>query len=211
MHLFDANAAQSNWEEKYVYSAGKGVKNGAWCCWSRRCVGRRLTDFSSIASCPILCTKRSSFRDMLLISLQGRRILLRLFSGQILSQHLGRWNWQRSGASPKIISRERSTPVCCPNYKTNSKGAFFWENPKNGFVISCRSYGFFTTQKKRKIRKRIIYHDNGMSSYSSWEKNKQTDLHSEDKKKEEHELWMNIRNWYILVWNTNVSRIEHTS
>ena len=24
----------------------------------------------------------------------------------------------------------RSTPVCCPNYKTNSKGAFFWENPK---------------------------------------------------------------------------------
>ena len=130
MHLFDANAAQSNWEEKYVYSAGKGVKNGAWCCWSRRCVGRRLTDFSSIASCPILCTKRSSFRDMLLISLQGRRILLRLFSGQILSQHLGRWNWQRSGASPKIISRVRSTPVCCPNYKTNSKGAFFWENPK---------------------------------------------------------------------------------
>ena len=24
----------------------------------------------------------------------------------------------------------RSTPVCCPNYKTNSKGAFFRENPK---------------------------------------------------------------------------------
>ena len=89
-----------------------------------------MTDFSSIASCPILCTKRSSFRDVLSISLQGRRILLRLFSGLILSQHLGRWNWQRFGASPKIISRERSTPVCCPNYKTNSKGAFFWENPK---------------------------------------------------------------------------------
>ena len=52
------------------------------------------------------------------------------FSGLILSQHLRRWNWQRFGASPKIISRERSTPVCCPNYKTNSKGAFFWENPK---------------------------------------------------------------------------------
>ena len=89
-----------------------------------------MTDFSSIASCSILCTKRSSFRDVLLISPQGRRILLRLFSGLILSQHLGRWNWQRFGASPKIISRERSTPVCCPNYKTNSKGAFFWENPK---------------------------------------------------------------------------------
>ena len=52
------------------------------------------------------------------------------FSGLILSQHLRRWNWQRFGASPKIISRERSTPVCCPNYKTNSMGAFFWENPK---------------------------------------------------------------------------------
>ena len=159
-----------------------------------------MTDFSSIASCPILCTERSSFRDVLLISLQGRRTLLRLFSGQILSQHLGRWNWQRFGASPKIISRERSTPVCCPNYKTNSKGAFFWKNPKTDLWSQII-----------RIRKRIIYHDNGMSSYSSWEKNKQTDLHSEDKKKEEHELRMNIRNWYILVWNTNVSRIEHTS
>ena len=89
-----------------------------------------MTDFSSIASYPILCTKRSSFRDVLSISLQGRRFLLRLFAGLILSQHLGRWNWQRFGANPKIISRERSTPVCCPNYKTNSKGAFFWENPK---------------------------------------------------------------------------------
>ena len=89
-----------------------------------------MTDFSSIASYPILCTKRSSFRDVLSISLQGRRILLRLFSGLILSQHLGRWNWQRFGASPKIIWREKSTPFCCPNYKTNTKGAFFWENPK---------------------------------------------------------------------------------
>ena len=127
-----------------------------------------MTDFSSIASYPILCTKRSSFRDVLSISLQGRRILLRLFSGLILSQHLGRWNWQRFGANPKIISRERSTPVCCPNYKTNSKGAFFWENPKNGFVISDHTDS--SPPKKWKIRERIIYHDNGMSSYSSWKK-----------------------------------------
>ena len=28
-------------------------------------------------------------------------------------------------ASPKIISRERSTPVCCPNYKTNTKCRYF--------------------------------------------------------------------------------------
>ena len=76
-------------------------------------------------------------------------------------------------------------------------------------ICDLRSYGFFTTQKKRKIRKRIIYHDNGMSSYSSWEK-KQTDPHGEDKKKQQHELRMNIRNVYISVWNTNVSRIEYT-
>ena len=132
------------------------------------------------------------------------------FSGLILSQHLRRWNWQRFGASPKIISRERSTPVCCPNYKTNSKGAFFWENPKNGFVISDHTDS--SPPKKWKIRERIIYHDNGMSSYSSWKKKKQqqTDPHGEDKKKEQHQLQMNIRNGYILVWNTNVSRIEHT-
>ena len=30
-------------------------------------------------------------------------------------------------------------------------------------------------------------------------KNKQTDPHGEDKKKEQHELRMNIRNGYILV------------
>ena len=90
------------------------------------------------------------------------------------SQHLRRWNWQRFGASPKIISRERSTPVCCPNYKTNSKGAFFWENPKNGFVISDHTDS--SPPKKWKIRERIIYHDNGMSSYSSWKKNNNNKL-----------------------------------
>ena len=74
------------------------------------------------------------------------------FSGLILPQHLRRWNWQRFGASPKIISRERSTPVCCPNYKTNSKGAFFWENPKKR-ICDLRSYGFFTTKKMEDPRK----------------------------------------------------------
>ena len=39
---------------------------------------------------------------------------------------------------------------------------------------------------------------------------KQTDPHGEDKKKKQHELQMNIRNVYISVWNTNVSRIEYT-
>ena len=68
--------------------------------------------------------------------------------------------------------------------------------------------------KKRKIRKRIIYYDNGMSSCSSWKKKtkqqEQTDLHGEDKKKKQHKLGMNIRNVYISVWNTNVSQIGHT-
>ena len=40
---------------------------------------------------------------------------------------------------------------------------------------------------------------------------KQTDPHGEDKKKKQHELQMNIRNVYISVWNTNVSRIEYTT
>ena len=104
------------------------------------------------------------------------------FSGLILSQHLRRWNWQRFGASPKIISRERSTPVCCPNYKTNSKGAFFWENPKNGFVISDHTES--SPPKKWKIRERIIYHDNGMSSYSSWKKKKTTNWSSRRRQEE---------------------------
>ena len=74
-------------------------------------------------------------------------------------------------------------------------------------ICDLRSYGFFTTQKKGKIRKRIIYHDNGMSSYSSWEKKQQqTDPHGEGKKKKQHKL----RNGYISVLNTNVSRIEYT-
>ena len=48
--------------------------------------------------------------------------------------------------------------------------------------------------KKRKIRKRIIYYDNGMCS--SWEKKlqQQTDPHGEDKKKKQHKIGMNVRN-----------------
>ena len=59
-----------------------------------------------------------------------------------------------------------------------------------------------------------------MSSCSLWKKTKkqknkkkqqqQTAPHGEDKKKKQHEICMNIRNVYISVWNTNVSRIEYT-
>ena len=131
------------------------------------------------------------------------------FSGLILSQHLRRWNWQRFGASPKIISRERSTPVCCPNYKTNSKGAFFCENPK--------------TDLWSQIVRILHYQKNGRSEKGSFtlttacpratrgkKKKQQTDPHGEDKKKKQHELQLNIRNVYISVWNTNVSWIEYT-
>ena len=165
-----------------------------------------MTNLSSIESCPILCTKRRSIRDVLSISLEGRRILLRLFSGLILSQHLGRWNWQRFGASPKIISRERSTPVCCPNYKTNSKGAFFWENPKTD--CDLRSYGFFTTKNTEDPKKDHLPWQRHVLVLLMGKNKKQTDPHGKDKKKKQHELQMNIRNVYISVWITNVSRIE---
>ena len=66
------------------------------------------------------------------------------------------------------------------------EGAFFWENLQ---------------KKTRKIRKRIIYHDNGSP---------QTDPHGEHMKKKQYKLRMNIRNVCISVWNTNVFRIEYT-
>ena len=40
--------------------------------------------------------------------------------------------------------------------------------------------------------------------------NNKTYPHGEDQKKKQHKLRMNIRNVYISVWNTNVSRIEYT-
>ena len=131
------------------------------------------------------------------------------FSGLILSQHLRRWNWQRFGASPKIISRERSTPVCCPNYKTNSKGAFFWENPKTDLwsqIIRILHY-----QKNRRFEKGSFTMTRVCPRTPRGKKYKQqTDPQGEDKKKKQHGLRMNTRNIYILVWNTNVSRIEYT-
>ena len=109
----------------------------------------------------------------------------------------------------KIISRERPTPVCCPNYKTNSKGAFFCENPK--------------TDLWSQIVRILHYQKNGRSEKGSFtlttacpratrgkKKKQQTDPHGEDKKKKQHELQLNIRNVYISVWNTNVSWIEYT-
>ena len=66
---------------------------------------------------------------------------------------------------------------------------------KNGFVISDHMDS--SLPKKRKIRKRFIDHDNGMSSCSLWETKQQTDPRGEDKKEKQYKLRMNIRNVYI--------------
>ena len=54
----------------------------------------------------------------------------------------------------------------------------FLGKPKNGFVISDHTDS--SLPKKRKIRKRIIFHDNSMSSCSSWQK-KQNNNNSNNK------------------------------
>ena len=59
----------------------------------------------------------------------------------------------------------------------------FLGESKNGFLISDHTDS--SLPKKRKIRKRIICHDNGMSSCSSWEK-KRTDTHRGKDKKKKH-------------------------
>ena len=102
----------------------------------------------------------------------------------------------------------RSTPVCCPNYKSNSRGAFLWEKPKTDCDLG--SYGFFTTKKTEDPKKDHIPWQRHVLVLLMGKNKKQTDPHGEDKKKKQHELQMNIRNVYISVWNTNVSRIEYT-
>ena len=78
-------------------------------------------------------------------------------AGERTGQNTSREN--RLGASRKSTSYE-------------SKGGFFLGESKNGFVISDHKDS--SLPKKRKIRKRIVYHDNGMSSCSSWEKKNKT-------------------------------------
>ena len=109
---------------------------------------------------------------------------------------------------------ERSPPVCCPNYKTNSKGAFSGKTQKR--ICDLRLYGFFTTKKTEDPKKDNFPWQQYVLVLLMAKKTKQqqqqqqTDPHSEDKKKKQHELQMNIRNVYISVWNKNVSRIEYT-
>ena len=76
-------------------------------------------------------------------------------------------------------------------------------------IFDLRSYGFFTTHKTEDPKK----------DHLPWQRHvlvllvgkKKTDTHrGKYKKKKQHKLGMNIRNVYILVWNTNVSWIEYT-
>ena len=76
--------------------------------------------------------------------------------------------------------------MSCLTFEDICLGGVFLGESKNGFVISDHTDS--SLPKKLKILKRIIYHDNGMSSCSSWKKKKkqqqqQTDPHGEGKKK----------------------------
>ena len=77
-------------------------------------------------------------------------------------------------------------------------------------ICDLRSYGFFTTKKTEDPKKDHLPWQRRVLVLLVKKKKKQTDPHGEDKKKKQHEQRMNIRNVYISVWNTNVSRIEYT-
>ena len=82
--------------------------------------------------------------------------------------------------SPELISRSMDyrhhsfsvSKMICQVYFLfmNILRVRFLGESKNGFVIS--DHADSSLLKKQKIRKRIIYHDNGMSSCSSWARRK---------------------------------------
>ena len=103
--------------------------------------------------------------------------------------------------------------MSCLTFEDICLGGVFLGESKNGFVISDHTDS--SLPKKLKILKRIIYHDNGMSSCSSWKKKNNNNNNNKliltaKARKKQHKLRMNIRNVYISVWNRNVSRIGYT-
>ena len=72
------------------------------------------------------------------------------------------------------------------------------------------SYGFFTPKKTEDPKKGSFTMTTACPRTPRGRKKQQTDPHGEDKKKKQHKLGTNIRNVYILVWNTNVFWIEYT-
>ena len=73
-------------------------------------------------------------------------------------------------------------------------------------ICDLRSYGFFTTKKTEDPKKDHLPWQRHVLVLLVGKKQQQTDPHGEGKKKKQHKL----RNGYISVLNTNVSRIEYT-
>ena len=62
---------------------------------------------------------------------------------------------------------------------------------------------------KRKIRKRIIYHDKGISSCSSRGKKQQTDPRGEDKKEKHHINRLRMNKVNVFFFNVYISGLKH--
>ena len=87
-------------------------------------------------------------------------------------------------------------------------GCIFLENPKTdlwSLIIRILHY-----PKNRRSEKGSFTTTTACSRTPRGKKKQQTDPHSEDKKKKQHKLGTNIRIVYILVWTTNIFRIEYT-
>lgn len=90
-------------------------------------------------------------------------------------------------------------------------GCVFLGESKTGFVISDHMDSSLPKKRKSdpKIRKRFIYHDNGMSSCSSWEKNNKLILAAKTRRKSNiNYVW--ICEMYIFRLKHSFSRTEYT-
>ena len=101
---------------------------------------------------------------------------------------------------PDVEPHGRQTSVESDFTPEKSKGCVFWGESKNGFVISDHTDS--SLPKKRMIRKRIIYHDNGISPCSSSKKKNNNKLIFSAKGKRKSNISYEsiyIRNVYISV------------
>ena len=94
------------------------------------------------------------------------------------------------------------------NDSSLSQGAFFWENPKTD--LWSQIIRIFHYQKNDPKKDRLPWQRHVLVLLVENKQQQQTDLHGEDKRKKQHKRRLNVRNAYISVWNTNVSRIEYT-
>ena len=127
------------------------------------------------------------------------------------------WRRQERGLDRTPLAKTDWVPHESPPVRSLNLSLTFTQRLRVGFnffgriqkrIFDLRSYGFFTTKKTEDPKK----------DHLPWQRHvlvllagKKTDTHrGKDKKKKQHKLGMNIRNVYISVWNTNVSRIEYT-